>query len=1455
MCDEPHRLPSPRLRLRLRRTTTIVQHTLALSTAFQGRRAYDAYSGPPMSRHRDSGRVSESFNVRWHSVANMATPSVDIMSSPDPLNDTAVSSVLQPSSQRVTRSQRSGRFLSLGSSPRKQTFELDVGDRSSPQKLLVTVEAEDDTGLHSTRRRLFPSSSPSKSARRAFKATTTTVPLRASIEDETSGDPITTPKARGRPRTTNGTPIPGAAKKRRAATPIRKTPRRPRTAAKEAPSGSPTERGAQVTPTPKRRGRPPKNSTAEPSSQVLTEPAQASTSVKPGRRRRRALAPDELVELADVAENASLPAAPAPSEDEVDLVHAPSLTDEDAGTMGPTPEPSPPPEPEGPAKMDGGSEQWMDSASQATTPAASTSRTAWRAKTSSPAAVLSEEVGTTPHRLSDRENPLDEFREEQYHYMPPAASDISSIDDPPAETALRNDTIAQGEDFSMIFMDSIPSLRADLSALTATGPQDDLGSETHQIINNTLESLQLATAQEEESERRTLGEGPVVAVSHMEQRERMQRPAPLLGRESPNPALISSYNKVSRKSSSSPLRHQVLKTNARQTGSSPVGIAHEGGQAVASTRAAGRRASVTIAREESYLYEDSFSEIPHDILEAATPARRDVRTSPVKDAMDLVDEGPENGWEIKEIEELEDSVGRTRHASYASRPSRSDTSRLPTPDDTPPQDEDEDEDDEDEESHEDKSSPHPQILLPSGPSKSPDIHLLSESQRPRIAIERVAATIEATPQHQLSSPGQDPQSLLAEVAQDRLLRPTLSPIVRAGRALQSVTSDPPSPESGGKQLRSPFRSSGSRESFQGQGQGSHQGSGSKTPSNQLSSSQPRSSSPNQSRNDADPFDAPSRSIGQAGFVESLTRSVPGNPEANPEASRSPSRKSDTSSMRVTPPAEEMSWIANEGPISPNLRGDVSLKEAAQNSIKASHDTASMKGISSKADEIQRVGEELDDPPQGRDDEQGKDDEEAQDEKQLQEDETDIWEFEASRESPRSTRQQSFGKRIAAPLHKRATLPSPWMKKTALPRESGATTSTQVSNKLPQPAGISANEPSQATDMDDFSMLAQQRSAQVSRNEPLPPASVEKANGFDLSSFFSSPAALPGMLVAKIFSSPQKAPKRPENRSEEAQATMPTTSLFPELPLQMPPPQSSTRQQLLSPARQDEHRDAGGLVRWDAGLAREEDLEMPTLAQKRNFTPRPRQASQSFFQSSASRQAAMTPPRMQLSHADIKKWRQETSHAQEEASGFCRPLLRPLPPKNASPTKSSLRSPLKPRTPGRVVEFTSSVLSVMDHAQARQQQQEAAASRGAASHWPPAHSMPEPDQENCRHDGADVAMADASPLAKMRHPVPLSQASWTREHWLFLDELLQLRKRGPFDVGYERRADKFLGKTVKSRGEAMMLERWHLDCVDAFKAEVGGWDEGVLAKRLFALIQGERRRRRNSESRSSSVGFH
>ncbi|KAK8078453.1 hypothetical protein PG996_004623 [Apiospora saccharicola] len=107
-------------------------------------------------------------------------------------------------------------------------------------------------------------------------------------------------------------------------------------------------------------------------------------------------------------------------------------------------------------------------------------------------------------------------------------------------------------------------------------------------------------------------------------------------------------------------------------------------------------------------------------------------------------------------------------------------------------------------------------------------------------------------------------------------------------------------------------------------------------------------------------------------------------------------------------------------------------------------------------------------------------------------------------------------------------------------------------------------------------------------------------------------------------------------------------------------------------------------------------------------------------------------------------------------------------------------------------------------------------------------------------------------------------TWLKSDWIHLDELLQLRRNEPakFRRRQARSHEKsqnergsseeppasaaLLGKEVSAQGECIILEAWHLEIVDVFRDEVGAgrcWDEKTLAKRLFALIVGEERRRR------------
>ena len=162
---------------------------------------------------------------------------------------------------------------------------------------------------------------------------------------------------------------------------------------------------------------------------------------------------------------------------------------------------------------------------------------------------------------------------------------------------------------------------------------------------------------------------------------------------------------------------------------------------------------------------------------------------------------------------------------------------------------------------------------------------------------------------------------------------------------------------------------------------------------------------------------------------------------------------------------------------------------------------------------------------------------------------------------------------------------------------------------------------------------------------------------------------------------------------------------------------------------------------------------------------------------------------------------------------------PLP--TTSPTKSCLRSPLK--TP--------------------------------SANYGPGNASP----------SKGVTFVSSSPIPESPVTAPLSSTKWSKDHWCVLDSILQSWKpenqsspsssvSSGANSGEGSRSEqprkrrnstrvisKLLGKKVSAQGESMRFEQWHLEAVDEFRGCVPGWEEKVVATRVFALIVGEERR--------------
>ena len=242
-------------------------------------------------------------------------------SSPDPLSETLdfvaagpsksfLSSAVRPGSQSVVKSKRApwirtrdpvtitkrqiGSVASVTStgSPRKQMFELAVGSAASPQRIFVTVEAEDPEVVtpDKTRRTLFPlaSESPARSrARRrsvtrdGTQVTTTVVPLRDAE----------TPRKKGRPRK-NGTPH-QKTRRARPPTPMKPTPTRMVKNNDSDPQDDEGPASIALSPTPRRQPTP-RRPTPGRMSRAGTEELEelgTPTPRKRGRPRTRSISP------------------------------------------------------------------------------------------------------------------------------------------------------------------------------------------------------------------------------------------------------------------------------------------------------------------------------------------------------------------------------------------------------------------------------------------------------------------------------------------------------------------------------------------------------------------------------------------------------------------------------------------------------------------------------------------------------------------------------------------------------------------------------------------------------------------------------------------------------------------------------------------------------------------------------------------------------------------------------------------------------------------------------------------------------------------------------------------------------------------------------------------------------------------------------------------------------------
>jgi serine/arginine repetitive matrix protein 2 len=1398
-----------------------------------------------------------------------------LLSSPDPLNDTPTfHSPVKP-----RRSSRVRHSLPLqGSSPKKQTFELDVGNELSPQKIRVTVEAG-DSDAENTYPDYIEGGSPSKSDaptnRRRERTTTTTIPVKGLSDSEDESRDVATPKqGRGRPKKSTGTPVP-AKKRGRAGTPTRKNGGR-RKSIGDLVDGDDSDdvnfqigKGVEIS---RGKGRSRSRSRSTKGTSRKSTPASrqtefsdkliSSTTSKKGRGRRKTLLPEEVVVLEDESSGHNVDNQEAEMPGVLDGLDFNSVSPPSANstirsttTIGGN-------EPDVTlAIFDPGNE----------TP----HRTGWSSPRIVEALIPSSTSRRADSYLSPSASPekshLGQYEEESVAMVPAPPSDTQE----PAETENYDndygdgryeeeneerfgslhefDTILESEGFSMISVDSVPSLREHHSS-PADLPEKDL---SRPLRNKNLLSVQDAD---------TAGQNDSFSSIPDEVLE-----AATPGRKVQNRNLLSVQNAGLNDSFSSippevleaatPARKSLLSKLLRKKSlgmeDSFSSVAPEILEAATPARESSKRDLSAKKAALANTYEDSFSAIPSAVLDAATPA--------------AVRQPRPNSDKL--------SVPGTRLSVSPANGSCSAAPRLPTPDETPSPP--------GETTSKHDSAPNTKLSSSrsggrnSGENDSSIIHSHLPSSPPSIAPRRYTYTahlrqhrqlnpdITQTPSIVFSSPSLPPpmpgargQPALVP-APEQSQRPTLSPIVRAGRALQDVVV-PSSPRSRSQSLGSPFKSPAAdrkssssavrqsrpsplqerrvgplpRLNLNGELAGlSHRrlwtsSNQQEDPFSSRTPSQPRSPSPEEKQQYS--LDLPDQRRYSDPRLSSIRSEV--------ESVRSDDAMSWQAEEEISLP-EGITSISNIAVPPASLRGSLLGSERSENSAMTSEERyaaereAVRKQISA-ADSSKVIVIDSDD------------DDVSNNHGQEDEDFGLLLETLNSSSPAVQPRQEPVKDAFEKP--RRSKIPSPWRKnskrlvysdelyrldspiaeRVALAKGPAKDLATEATSQPVTVRRIVTPVYSDETDPADLSgwQIPQKSNFKprlresnldlsallASPEKPLPRLTTSSRQSSFQQTSSSSQVSSSGKTREVAESSgtrsgeatgftpiPQKSGFNPRAREELSSSPVKQTSFAPTIfggPVKINPTRPPSRlPQPSSPVLRPLHSSSPSRTNSLPALHTPSDQLSPSVCSE--------EESHSSLISNQEKENQPTQNR-------TLKWTE--SLRLQSATAF---IQTPLP--TTSPTKSCLRSPLK--TPS--------------------------ANYGTGNGSP----------------SKAVTFVSSSPMPDSPVTAPLSSTKWSKGHWRLLDSILQSWKpenqsslscSGSSGANAEggsrseqprkrrnstRVISKLLGKKVSSQGESMRFEQWHLEAVDEFRGYVPGWEEKIIAMRVFALIVGEERR--------------
>ena len=1308
------------------------------------------------------------------------------LSSPDPLNDSPTfSSPVKPHASKVRRS------LPLqGSSSRKQTFQLDVGDQLSPQKIRVTVEAEHSednitNGRRNSSGRNLASPTPYRvpTVRQSVRTTTTTIPVKglSDSEDDSLDSASEKPtRRRGRPRKSFGTPIPAKSLNRAVTPGAKPSPRRRRTLGNLVDGDDPEDwdftigAGVEVN---RGKGRSRSRSVkgaarnkSSPAAKQISSPDKtvSSTTSRKGRGRRKTLTPEEIII----------------HEDEIDTTPNLDVRDSDKGldTKGVLGQRDMNLVPANSANLtnrlttmigNDDPDVLRDEFSPARKTPAKAGRSNSRVRStnirSSTGSVADLPPGSARLPIKSPLQPVTSGEAEKCNGNENYLDDENEIDE------IREfDTILESEGFSMISMDSVPLLREQLSS--PFGPnQRDLESES-KAANGDVPGLK--------NDNGACHEDSFSSIA---------------------PEILEAA--TPRRKASNPLLRAVLSANIPGDGDSFSSIPPEILEAATPGKQRSSNKFLSVKVQDHKSNDDSFSSIPPAILEAATPAKH-VET-------EVTRLGAQSGPN-------EESKSVTKLAIISSFPlletgkQSLTSSGLLTPNETPSPTEMAAQQPAQIDHRGSKALDEPEpcnLPLPEGSSiANSQIRSSPPSAAPRrftyTAPPRQSESLHAnnmeTPSIVFSSPSLPP--LIQQLPLDRSHmsskldpsqppRQSLSPIVRAGRVLQDIAMTSTS-RSRTQSLGSPFKSPAAQRNSVGTSVDYFGSSG--------ADEKPQMSPEKSKGKGSDLFigfsDDTRRELRKSMMIgEELARNQKCGAMVNPTSlvQEEDPFHSGNQSTRSPSPEEEEEYTLELPNHKPRLRtGLVREDQQYQDSIRSksamSWQAESAVPVSTSRIDAGKTGnsntiETTELFQQRREAEWARERaavssqiESASPSKviviesdgeedpinlsgEVDDAEEDIWQAEARHSSSLLEELPPKVPPRQEPLEKprRSKIPSPWRKNSK--RLVYSDELAQLSSPK-QPENIN-KLPS------NVQVKPKSKPAQITVRKRVPSHdAVEDGE------------ELPESLI--MWHIPQKLNFTPRPRSS---GNLDLSALLASSPFKMPQPASKM------------HSKPGPLVfdtsRGNVLKSADVELAVPSSSipvevgsQDSNDES---QSAEDSLQDDSSAESTSTS-------YEESEFAPEPSHID---SGVHYPTLLNSTP--LSPHKSCLRTPTS-NSPTKFVTFVS----------------------------------PTPS------------------------PPPLSATTWSKAHWKLLHAIYNESKSLPVPSpnadlkngnkpNHERGEGaaeplKYLGKTIQARGEKLTLEQWHLDIVHKFREEVPGWDEGIIAKRLFAIIVGEDLRRRGKE---------